>query len=257
MNNELWNSEEEPMTYIRPLITAALIAWSTQTPAEFSGTVTLATDYVFRGISNTDEDPAIQGSMDYEHDSGLYAGIWASNVKFRENADEDAVDTVAEATIEINYYAGIASEFGNGLSWDVGANLVTYPGSESSLNYDYWEAMGALGYAFEEVALEPGIVAEVYYSPDYFGNSGDATYVNAMLYLSLPAEFGLNFSAGRQQFKEDSSLDYNDMKAGITKSLAGFELELAYFDTNLSKSECDGEDICSDRVVFSITRPID
>ena len=245
------------MNDYRPLIAAALIACSTQTPAEFSGTVTLATDYVFRGISNTDEDPAIQGSMDYEHDSGWYAGIWASNVKFRENADVDAVDTVAEATIEIDYYAGFASEFGNGISWDIGANLVTYPGSESALNYDYWEAMGALGYAFEEVALEPEIVGEVYYSPDYFGNSGDATYVNAMLNLTLPSDFGLNFSAGRQQFKEDSSFDYNDWKAGITKSIAGFELELAYFDTNLSKSECDDEDICSSRVVFSITRPID
>lgn len=78
--------------------------------------MTLTTDYVFRGISNTDGDPAIQGSLDYEHDTGFYAGVWASSVKFRENAGAAAVDTVQEATIEIDYYAGFASEFDSGVS---------------------------------------------------------------------------------------------------------------------------------------------
>lgn len=103
------------MDFIKSLITASLVACASMVQAEFSATTTLASDYVFRGISNTDGDPAIQGSMDYEHESGFYAGVWASNVKFRENAGEDAVDTVDEASIEIDYYAGFASEFDNGI----------------------------------------------------------------------------------------------------------------------------------------------
>mgnify|MGYP001820462350 CR=1 FL=1 len=245
------------MHYRKAVSTGILIACTTTAHAEFSGTVMLAPDYVFRGISITDGDPAIQGSFDYEHDTGFYAGIWASNVKFRENADVDAVDTLQEASIEIDYYAGLAGEFGNGISWDLGALLVTYPGSEASLNYDYWEAMGALGYGFAEVALEPEIVASVHHSPDYFGGIGDANYFNGALYLALPGDFGFNASVGRQTFDEDASLDYTDTKIGITKSLAGFEFELAYTDTNITKADCDDLDICSGRVVFSVTRPIE
>jgi uncharacterized protein (TIGR02001 family) len=173
-------------------------------------------------------------------------------VKFRENADVDAADTVDEASIEIDYYAGLASEFENGISWDIGALYYTYPGSEDSLDYDYWEAMAGLGYAFEAVTLEPEIGVEVYYSPEYFGNSGDATYASGMLGLSLPHDFGLNLSIGKQWFEQDSSLDYSDWKLGLARALGGFELELAYTDTSLSKAECDDTDICDGRVVFSI-----
>lgn len=245
------------MNYLKTISTGILIACSAHAQAEFSATLTLTTDYVFRGISNTDEDPAIQGSFDYAHDAGFYAGVWASNVKFRENADVDAVDTVEEATIEIDYYAGFASEFESGLYWDIGALYYTYPGAESALDYDYWEAMAALGYGFGEVALEPDISAQVYYSPEYFGRTGDATYITGILNLSLPGDFGLSVSAGRQSFDEDASLDYTDYKIGLTRSLAGFEFELAYTDTDISKADCDDLDICSERVIFSLSRPID
>ena len=241
--------------YCLKSVTAGLLVVSTSLAhAGFSATTTLASDYVFRGISNTDGDPAIQGSFDYEHETGLYAGAWASNVKFRENAGMDAVDTVQEATIEIDYYAGFAGEFGNGISWDIGALYYSYPGAENDLDYDYWEAMGALGHTFEALTLEPEIGAEVYYSPEYFGNSGDATYVSGMLGLSLPREFGLNFSIGRQWFHDDSSLNYTDWKVGITRTLRGFDLEVAYTDTDLSKADCDDTDICEGRAVLSISR---
>ncbi len=242
------------MDCLKSLIAGILLTGATLAQAGFSTTTTLASDYVFRGISNTDGEPAIQASIDYEHDNGLYAGVWASNVKFRENAGAAAVDTVQEATIEIDYYIGFASEFESGLSWDVGALYYAYPGAEDSLDYDYWEAMGALSYAFEEVGLAPEIGVEVYHSPEYFGKSGDATYAAAVLDLSLPNDFGLGFSVGKQWFKDDSSLNYVDWKAGITRSAWGFDFELAYTDTDLSKADCDDEDICEGRAVFSITK---
>jgi len=245
------------MDCLKSFIAGILVTGAALAQAEFSATTTLTTDYVFRGISNTDGDPAIQGSLDYEHDTGFYAGVWASNVKFRENAGAAAVDTVQEATIEIDYYAGFASEFDSGVSWGIGALYYTYPGSENDLDYDYWEAMGALGYAFEEVTLEPEIGAEVYYSPEYFGNSGDATYVAGTLGLSLPSDIGLKISVGKQWFSDDAALNYTNWKAGITRALWGFDFELAYTDTDLSKSDCDDEDICEGRAFFSITKTIE
>lgn len=244
------------MNYLKIVIATTLATATSLAQAGFSSTTTLASDYVFRGISNTDEDPTIQGSLDYEHDSGFYGGIWASNVKFRENAGVPAANTVDEASIEIDYYAGFASEFEAGISWDVGALYYSYPGAESSLDYDYWEAMGALGYAFEDAALAPEIGIEVYHSPEYFGKTGDATYVAVMLGLSLPADFSLGFSVGKQKFHDDSTLDYSDWKVGIGKSLGGFDLELAYTDTDLNKVDCGG-DICEGRAVLSISRTSD
>lgn len=117
--------------------------------------------------------------------------------------------------------------------------------------------MGALGYAFEGVALEPEIGTELYYSPEDFGNSGAATYVAAALGLSLPSDFGLNFSFGRQSFDDDSDFNYNDWKIALTRGIAGFDFEVAYTDTDLSKADCGDEDICDGRVVVSVSQTIE
>ncbi len=63
--------------------------------ASYTGNVAVATDYVFRGVSQTQERPAIQGGFDAAFDSGIYAGIWASNVNF-------GTDT----STEMDYYGG-------------------------------------------------------------------------------------------------------------------------------------------------------
>ena len=76
-------------------------------PHEFSANVALSTDYLFRGISQTDGSPAISGGFDYTYSPvGIYAGIWASNVDFSSFGDDD--------NIEIDYYGGIGGDFCGG-----------------------------------------------------------------------------------------------------------------------------------------------
>ena len=70
-------------TILTSLAAAGLLA-ATGAAADITGNVGLTTDYVFRGISQTDEKPAIQGGLDYAHSSGAYAGVWASNVDFND-----------------------------------------------------------------------------------------------------------------------------------------------------------------------------
>jgi len=65
--------------------TLALTAIAPLASAEVSVTGTLTSDYVFRGVSQTDSSPAIQASLDYEHESGFFAGVWASNVDFEDS----------------------------------------------------------------------------------------------------------------------------------------------------------------------------
>src|SRR5512134_2304538 len=104
------------------LVFAALTA-----EAEITGTVTAVSDYDFRGITQSAQDPALQGSIDYAHESGLYAGIWARNVDFGDDAD-----------IEIDYYGGFSG--GEEVTYDVGFVWYSYPSTEAQ--YDYGEVYG-------------------------------------------------------------------------------------------------------------------
>lgn len=74
---------------------------------EISGNVALASDYVYRGISQTNEEAAIQGGFDVEGESGLYVGVWASNIAF-------------DGSIEVDVYAGYGGEFSEDLGFDIG-----------------------------------------------------------------------------------------------------------------------------------------
>ena len=112
-------------------------------PGEFSGSVALTSNYMFRGISQTDNEPAIQGSINYTVDTGLlgtsvYGGVWGSNVDFK---DGD------QATVELDWSFGLTGEIGDtGIGWTLGGIYYNYPGARGSLNYDYWEINPALTY---------------------------------------------------------------------------------------------------------------
>ncbi len=98
-------------------------------PGEFSANVGLFSEYYFRGISQTDDAPALQGGFDWSaslgKDSGLgvYLGVWGSNVDFNEGAGVDG------ATVEMDFIGGLTGEIGStGLSWDVGLSITPIPG---------------------------------------------------------------------------------------------------------------------------------
>lgn len=210
-------------------------------PGDFSATVGFATDYTFRGISQTDENPAIQGSIDWAHESGVYLGVWGSNVDFN---DGD------EAQLEMDFYGGIAGEV-SGITWDVGVIYYAYPGADDDLDYDYVEGKGALGYDFGVASVE----GSVFYSPEYFGDSGDAVYAQFATAVPLPYGFGVNGLVGYQWIDENATFgvpDYLTWTIGLTYSLEGFDFALSYVDTDLSSSECN--DICDARAMFAVSR---
>lgn len=202
-----------------------------------SANVGLVSDYVFRGISQSDEGPAVQGGFDVSHSSGIYAGIWGSNVDFN---DGD------EANVEIDYYLGYANEY-QGLSYDLGVLYYTYPGADSDLDYDFVEFAGALGYDFDVLALS----GSLNYSPEFFGDTGDAFYYAAAVDVPLPYELSLSAHVGYQDV--DDAVDYTDWSLGLGYNVAGFDLSLAYYDTDLDEpSEC--ADGCSERIVFGVSK---
>jgi uncharacterized protein (TIGR02001 family) len=97
---------------------------------ELSTTVNATSDYTFNGISQTDNDPALQASLDYAANDAWYVGAWASNVDFG-RADD--------TWLELDVYAGKYVELTDRVSVDAGIAYYTYPGDNASDEYDYPE----------------------------------------------------------------------------------------------------------------------
>ena len=181
-----------------------------ESPHSVSANVTLATDYVFRGVSQTNGDPAIQGGFDYNHAKGFYAGLWASNLEFNENAGLAPSASDNEATIELDLYAGYSGSIGKNHSYDIGVIYYGYPGSESNLNYDFFEAYGGVDFG---LGSKTTLGVKLSYSPEFFGESGQATYLEANANFAISDNFGIGLHYGSQ--KIDLADDYTDWKVSL------------------------------------------
>lgn len=225
------------------LVRAALalgITLGAATPAlaegEWSGNVAIGTEYVWRGVTQSDGDLAISGGFDYTNGM-FYAGTWASNVDFNDGSDTN---------MELDLYGGLASEFANGVSWDVGVIGYIYPDSESE-DLNFVEVYGGLGYAFES---GPEVGGYVYFDPD-----NESLYVEATAGYSLTEEFAIDGSVGNYSF--DGGGDYVNFSVGATYSLEGFDLDLRYWSNDIDAGPDPAtQDLLDDRVVFTISRSL-
>ncbi len=163
---------------------ALLAAGTTANAAELSATITGTTDYDFRGVTQTAQDPAIQGSVDFAADNGLYAGVWASNIDWG-NGDPN---------VEIDYYGGWAG--GEDITWDLGVAYYTYLGASSS---NYAEYYAGLGWSYFET--------KVWYAPGYAGLSGkNERYFEGNVSYPLPANFGLTAHIGYSEWQRHQGI---------------------------------------------------
>lgn len=212
------------------------------------GTATFTTDYIFRGISNTNQNPAVQASIDASYGI-FYAGIWGSNVDFGGDGFGNEL-----ATVEIDYYAGIAPEWG-GISFDFAVLYYTYPGAnDAGGNFDYVEFKTGGAYTFGD-SLTVGVAN--FWTPDNFGESGDANAIegsleyafsNQLFNFFTPSVSGL---VGYQWF--DAGGSYTYWNAGLTLGfMDNFSADIRYWDTDISTAACGGPN-CDARVVGSIS----
>ena len=181
-------------------------------PITISGSVTLVSDYRFRGVSLSDKDFAVQPTITISHESGLYAGVWGSNIA--NNPGDDA---------EVDIYAGFAG--GDTITYDIGATYYLYPGFSSA---NYVEFIGKTGTTVGPVTLG-GILA---YAPSQDGTGNqDNVYVGGTAAFAIPSTpLTLNSSVGL----EDGAFGDNkiDWSLGVSASVAGFTLGASYVDTN-------------------------
>lgn len=180
-------------------------------------------EYVFRGYSQTDEDPAIQGGVDVGMGM-FYAGAWASNVDFGDSTD-----------FEFDLYAGVKPAVG-AVTLDLGVVYYGYADQPSGADYDYWEFKAAGSVPAGPASL--GVA--VYYSPEFFGNTGDAWYYEANAAVSIPdTRFSVSGAIGRQEV--DLAGDYTTWNAGVGFAVTdNITLDVRYWDTNVSEAASGG-----------------
>lgn len=224
------------MRNLRILAALGLIASASMAQAEVTGTATIVSDYDFRGITQTAEEPALQLSIDYGHESGWYAGVWGSNVDHFSDGGQNTAST------EVDLYTGFRGTAGD-LGWDAGITYYTYAGA-SDLNYP--EIYGKLSYNI--------FSGGVYYS-NAFGHKdndeafyvyGDVGIPAGPLVVGLHA--GLSSGDGIEQTYfpglEDS---YTDYSIGVSYSASNLTLGMKWVAVDAGDAGSD------DRIILSVS----
>ena len=170
--------------------------------AEFESNVALSSDYIWRGMTQTAEEPAISGGFDIAGESGLYFGTWASNVEFGDGA-----------ALELDWYAGYASELDNGFSYDIGYLAYTYPGEDS---LDFEEIYVGFGYSYFGYT---------------FSSGQDSAPDNSEISVAL-GETGLGLTYGDY----DEYGEYTIISYDLPISIAGLGISLAWTDFSAEDS---------------------
>jgi uncharacterized protein (TIGR02001 family) len=224
---------------------SSAMAQEAASPHTFTGNVALTSDYRFRGLSQSYEDPAIQGGFDYAHSSGFYVGNWNSSVSQRVIGN----DAGNSGTIEMDFYGGYKFEPVAGLAGDVGILQYYYPGAE---DFNTTELYAGASWQWLSAKYSYAVSDKVFGVDDADGS----------WYLDLNANFEvaektiLNLHVGRQKIKNsDFDADYTDWKIGVSRDFGFATLGLAYIDTNASDFyELGGKQIGDSTVVFTVSK---
>ena len=205
----------------------ASLAAATTAQAGTSGNVTVTSDYLFRGVTQTNRKPALQGGITYTADNGFYVGGWGSSISWLSDADPGI-----SSQVELDAFAGYAGKFGDSdVGFDVGGNYYWYPGEYPSgfNSADTFELYAGVSYRI--------LSARYYYATtDLFGVPGSRG--SGDLDVAANWEFSpgwtLNAGAGKQWVKHASGLDYSYWKLGVTRSFErGFSVAASYNDTDI------------------------
>jgi uncharacterized protein (TIGR02001 family) len=197
-----------------------------------TGTAAITSDYVFRGLSQTNQDPAFQAGIEYAHDSGFYAGTWGSNVSWLSDLSSAAVPI--SNSVEIDLYAGYRGSFGDAVKFDVGAIHYAYPG-------DYPDGFNRPYTTELYVGVSVSVFSAKYFHAvtDLFGfaDSENSGYLDLAANWEFAPSWVLNAHVGRQWVEENDAFDYTDWKLGVTRNFAqGWSLAAAYVDTNADEA---------------------
>ncbi|WP_291381688.1 MULTISPECIES: TorF family putative porin [Achromobacter] len=220
-------------------------------PYSLTANVTLASQYRYRGLMQTNNQPAIQGGFDLTHASGFYLGNWNSSISWLNDSNRDV-----SAPVEMDFYGGYRGNLTDSVPVDLGVLQYYYPGDYPSgyTSPDTTELYAGIGYG--PVMLKYSLALT-----NLFGFA-DSKYSQ---YFDLSGNFDtgvwglvVNVHAGRQIVRNVDNGSYTDWKLGVTKDFGqGLSVSLAYLDTNADRAvytNTRGRDIGRATALLSLTK---
>ena len=202
-------------------------------PFSLTGNVGVYSQYIFRGLTQTDRKPALQGGFDIAHASGFYAGTWASNISWLHDAG--VVDH--GASLEWDFYGGYKYAITEDWGVDAGVLYYWYPGTyHADVTKPNTTELYVAG-SWKWVSLKYShSVADTFGIP----NSENSWYLDLSANYPITDALTLNAHVGRQEFKgstngfaNGATLDYTDWKLGVTWAAGnGWNIGAYYTDTN-------------------------
>jgi len=270
-------ADEAPAAAAAPAAAPATPA-AAPTPS-FTSNVSLVTNYLYRGISQTGGKPAIQGGFDYTHASGFYAGMWGSSISWI----GDAGIAAGGAGLELDTYFGFKNSFATDFSYDVGFLRYNYPaqyftpmvtaiGTTQWAKADTNEIYGLIGYKWITLKYSQSL-GDTFTLP----NASGTNYINLTASYPVPdTSWTLGAHYGKQTYKgttadafaaagadptySDYNLSVSTDLAPVSKDLSGYSLGLLYSNTNAKTGagayyhSPQGNDLGKGTAVLSLSR---
>jgi uncharacterized protein (TIGR02001 family) len=221
-------------------------------PHTITGNLGIFSQYIFRGLTQTDGKPAIQGGFDYSHTSGLYAGTWLSNISWLKENNSTGAGTAGTysrgGSVEWDFYGGYKGNFGKSdFSYDVGALYYYYPGDVATgfVKADTLELYGALGWKWLSLKYSHSVNNKTF----GVANSSGTYYLDLSANFPVTDQLSLVAHYGQQKYKgdaapgvsNDSVCGYKDYKLGLSYALPkDFSIGAFYTNTSGAKVACYG-----------------
>lgn len=213
---------------------------------------TAASDYRFRGISQTRLEPVLQAGADYANrPTGLYAGTWLSSIKWIKDMD-------GNANVEWDVYGGKKGEIAENVTYDVGVLSYIYPSNEMGsmtgmANANTTEVYGQVGFG-------PAYVKYSHALTNAFGfaDSKNSGYLDVGANIDVKSGLVLNLHAGHQTIKNNSAASYSDWRVGLTQNFShNLSASLAVYGANTDSYRGpapDMKNLGKGSLVLSITK---
>ena len=209
--------------------------------AEVTADVGLVSDYRSYGISQTEQGPALQVSLDYSHDSGFYAGSWASNVDYGNGDDTN---------IEWDFYAGLYRDLSDNLGLDLGYAWYSYYGADYSSGYDYGEIYAGLS-VFTNTSL-------YWFHASDFGGAGVAHNILKLSHVMTLGDYSLALTLAHSESADKNIVAWDDNEAAyqyaeiaVARDVKGFTLSAALMATTIDTDFNDNADAA---IVIALNR---
>jgi len=225
----------------KTILAIMLSAGITAAHAEVSGNLSISSDYRFRGISQTMENPAFQGGIDFNHKSGVYIGNWNSNIS--------AVQYPGTSGLESDVYVGFSKNLGN-INFDIGAIRYNYAGANT-----FNTTEGYVGIGSGPVSLK---VSQS--TTNYFGTADSKGSRYYDLNLEVPVgRMTFSAHAGYTDVANQTANDYKDYSVGASTEIAGLTVGAKYFVNDLKNdfklaNTINGKQLYANGFVVSVSK---